>query len=494
MPLTNFPFGLSSFGVPLPGGSGLPTTFKNVIFVDSATGSNGNDGLSPDTPVATIDAGIGKCTASQGYVVAVMPGHTENLSTADIDLDVAGVRVVGVGQGRNRPVITYSGTTDTTKFDISAANCGVLNIVFNLDSNDAVDRAILINGVNAEIGFCEFYAGATGQPDTFISIGAADADADNAYIHDNIFRSTTAGAVSAIVFSKDHDGIRIINNQIYGDFSDAAISGPTAGDACTNLLIQGNVVSNVNSGDWAIELTGTAATGSIIDNRLFTDARATALDAGVCFCSGNLWNITSGGDTEGVPVNPIADATTNLIGVDDADNQAATTNVVANADGSVLEREEYIQGLALSMPLCAEKSDGAVLSGDDDLFTVTGGPIKLIEVTGIVTTTIGAGTTNVKLTFTTTEPAATVDMNAAAVDIDADAAGTSYQTINTTGILTPVTAGIVKEANAFATQPTQFLVPIGTMKLNSSAARAGVIKWYLRYVPLSPNSRVAAAA
>ena len=148
----------------------------------------------------------------------------------------------------------------------------------------------------------------------------------------------------------------------------------------------------------------------------------------------------------------------------------------------------------LALPRCVEKSDGAVLNGNDDLFVITGGPISILEIVGIVTTTIGAGTTNVKLTLTTDEPAATVDMNAGAVDIDADAAGTSYRQINTTAILTPVTAGFVMKGNAFATNDTQFLCPTGTIKLNSSAARTGNIKWYLRYVPLSPNSRVKAAA
>lgn len=185
----------------------------------------------------------------------------------------------------------------------------------------------------------------------------------------------------------------------------------------------------------------------------------------------------------------LADAFSGSAGLPTYPAAAAYANGV-----SVAEVVAYIQDLCLAAPRCCEKSDGAVLSGDDDLFTISGGPIKLLEVTGIVTTQIGAGTTNVKLTYTTTTPAATVDMSAGAVDIDADAAGTSYQTINTTGVFTPVTAGIVKEANAFAVLPTTFLLPIGTMKLNSSAARAGVIKWYLRYVPLSPNSRVTAAA
>jgi hypothetical protein len=198
--------------------------------------------------------------------------------------------------------------------------------------------------------------------------------------------------------------------------------------------------------------------------------------------------------TNGTTVTDASASVLGAIGADNANNAFASTSVVANADGSVLEREEYIQTDLLALPRCVEKSDGAVLLGDDILFNITGGPIKILEITGIVTTNVGAGATNVKLQIDTTTPAATVDLSAAAVDIDGDVAGTSYQTINTTGIFTPVTAGVVKEANSFATSPTTFLAPIGDIVFNSDAARAGVIKWYLRYVPLSPLSRVAAAA
>lgn len=160
---------------------------------------------------------------------------------------------------------------------------------------------------------------------------------------------------------------------------------------------------------------------------------------------------------------------------------------------SVAEVVRYVQDTCLSQPLCCEKSDGAVLTGTDALFTITGGPIKVLEIVGIVTTIIG-GASSGKLTITTTTPAATVDMSAGAVAIDDDAAGTSYRHINTTAVLTPVTAGFVMCGNAFATEDTAFLCPIGSIGFNCTAAQTGVIKWYLRYVPLSPSSRVAAAA
>lgn len=186
------------------------------------------------------------------------------------------------------------------------------------------------------------------------------------------------------------------------------------------------------------------------------------------------------------------DTTTNFIGVDDADNAAATTSVVANRDGSLLERSEFIMDSFLALPRCVAKTDGAVVSGTDDLFTITGGPVRC-RIFGIVTTVL-SGTGNGKLTITTTTPAGTVDMSAGAVAIDNDAAGTSYRHINTTAILTPVTAGFVMMGNAFATNDVEFFCPIGTIGFNCSGAATGVIAWFCEYTPLSPDSRVVAAA
>lgn len=146
-----------------------------------------------------------------------------------------------------------------------------------------------------------------------------------------------------------------------------------------------------------------------------------------------------------------------------------------------------------ALPQCVAKLDGAVLNGADPIFTITGGPVRC-TIYGIVTTAVGAGTTNAKYTITTTTPAATVDLNAAAVDIDADAAGTSYRNINTTSVFTPVTAGVVLLGNAFATNDHEFFLPIGTVNFTCDAARSGVIEHYMMFTPLSHLSRVVAAA
>lgn len=185
----------------------------------------------------------------------------------------------------------------------------------------------------------------------------------------------------------------------------------------------------------------------------------------------------------------------NPLGVNNANNLFASDQVVPNADGSILERLEYLQGnLNTSMAIterCIEKADGAVLNGNDPLFTITGGPILVTGIYGIVTTAL-VGAANGTLQATTTVPAATVALSTT-VAIDNDAAGTSYRFAGATGVLTPDTNG-AKIIDPVTVEDCNFLVPIGNINFKGSAAATGVIKWYMTYKPLSPNSVVTVAA
>ena len=110
--LTNFPNGVSSFGMPVLGmGGGIPPTTGDVYFVHSSTGNANNTGLTPSDALATIDGAINKCTASQGDIIIVMPGHAENIAAAtSLVVDVAGISIIGLGRGRNRPVLSFTNT------------------------------------------------------------------------------------------------------------------------------------------------------------------------------------------------------------------------------------------------------------------------------------------------------------------------------------------------------------------------------------------------
>jgi hypothetical protein len=167
-------------------------------------------------------------------------------------------------------------------------------------------------------------------------------------------------------------------------------------------------------------------------------------------------------------------------------------SLIARKDKNrIINTYNDLASLTAAVPKCVEKSDGAILAATDDLFVITGGPV-LAKIFGIVSELI-VGNSNLRLQHTTVAPAATAELNAGAVAVNDDAVGTAYHNIGATSVFTPVTAGAVI-IDPVTTDTCEFLLPIGTVKCLGSAARAGVIKWYMIYEPLSPNSVVTAAA
>lgn len=111
----------------------------NIFFVDSGDtdgGDSAGKGTHPDQPFLTIDYAVGNCTASQGDVIFALPGHNDALGNAQIDLDVAGISVIGVGNGNDRPIIDFDHANSS--IDIGASSCMVKNIVLNPSVTDVL--------------------------------------------------------------------------------------------------------------------------------------------------------------------------------------------------------------------------------------------------------------------------------------------------------------------------------------------------------------------
>jgi hypothetical protein len=124
--LSDFPNGVTSFGMPVLGGGGFMTT-GNVFFVDDS-GTDSGAGDSPDAPYKTLDYAIGKCTASHGDIIFVKEGHAETVTTA-ITADVVGITIIGLGHGDNRPTITVNAAIpgiNVTAADVKFANLRII--------------------------------------------------------------------------------------------------------------------------------------------------------------------------------------------------------------------------------------------------------------------------------------------------------------------------------------------------------------------------------
>lgn len=286
MTLTNYPNGLSSFGVPVMGGGvTIPPTTGNVFFVHSGTGSNSTGGgKSPSEPFATIDYAVGQCTASQGDLIIVMAGHSENISAAtSLVVDVAGVSIIGLGQGRTRPQLHFTNTAGSIEMD--AANTRLSNLVL-LASVSAVVVGINVDADGVALDNLEFGYVDTG--DDFVTMLDIDAF-DYASVSNCRFlaESGAAGAAEAIRLDDCHF-VRILGNWFSGQWSDSVIVGE--GAAGTDLLLADNFMYNADTGDANGVDLNVAFTGIISNNRigtLYAVAVANLLDPGSCLCTEN---------------------------------------------------------------------------------------------------------------------------------------------------------------------------------------------------------------
>lgn len=272
--------GLTVRGVPLsvahPGKVFFVGDSSTAAFPNRKTPSDGNKGTFMD-PFATIDYAVGQCTANRGDIIYVLPGHTETIDAASaLDLDVAGVAVVGLGSGGDRPVLSYTDTAGTV--DIAAANVFLHNLIFRADVS-AVVVGVNVDANYATIDSCRFDFNETG--DDFVTMVDIDA-VDYAVISNCEMKAEegTAGCNEAIRLD-DADGVRIVHNHITGDFTDGAIIGE--GAVGTDLVIAYNTVYNADTTagfvlDLNVAFTGIHAYNSY--GTLFATAPETALDPG----------------------------------------------------------------------------------------------------------------------------------------------------------------------------------------------------------------------
>lgn len=266
----------------------FPTT-GNIWFVDSGASSGGN-GLSPEAAVTTIDAAINLATAANGDIIVVMEGHAETLAgAAGVALDKAGLTIVGLGRGRNRPVITFSAAASS--FDISAANCHVEGLV--LVAGEDHTAMVNVTAASVTIKNCEIVLAATSKEAVIGILADASADrlrVEGCHIHD----IGVAGCDHAISFGAcDHTVIK--DNIITGLF---AVGGQIENSAAAaDVIIEGNVLVN-RTPDGANKnfVAHASTTGIIANNRIaIIDSCCVApITAAAMFVSGNYFTGAAG--------------------------------------------------------------------------------------------------------------------------------------------------------------------------------------------------------
>ena len=259
MGFTDFPYGVTSFGIPLIG-SGRVLTTGRVFFVNSATGTDSPGyGVDKDRPFDTIDFAVGQCSAGRGDFILVMPGHTETITAAaGLDLDVAGITILGLGQGENRPVLDFT-TATTADMDVDAASITVENFIIK-GNVDALAAIIDVNASDFSLINCE-YRDVTGQCTVFL---LGDANADRLAVRGLTYRGATAAGTDAVIALNGSEDFLFDDFYVDGNFAVGVVDIRTV--AVTNIRILNGYARTRNAADIIVIDTITGSTGVIGPN------------------------------------------------------------------------------------------------------------------------------------------------------------------------------------------------------------------------------------
>lgn len=201
-------------------------TSGNVYFVNnSATGaSDANTGLDRLKPKATTASAY--AAASAGDIIALLSGHAETIATV-ITVAKAGLKIVGDGQGSNRPRLTCGLGAATPMIDITAASVMLTGVYFPASTTVTGIGRVRVGAAGVILRNSYFECGAN---DTTRTVGIVTGAAQ-VFIQDTTFAVTAATPSIAIevvnaVSGLFMDGV-IIDGGSYG-WTDFALKGSAA--------------------------------------------------------------------------------------------------------------------------------------------------------------------------------------------------------------------------------------------------------------------------
>lgn len=214
----------------------------------------------------TISAALDSCVADRGDVILVMPGYSETITAAGgLDLDVAGVSIIGLGTGDKRPTINFS-TATTADIDVDAANISLENFIIDLTGVDALAAPIDVNDNDFALRKCKVLtASASGQATLAV---LTDANAGGLVIEDCQFLGTSDAGTEAAVRIVGGDAHVIRRNIFIGAYTTTLGAIDNATTACTNTIIEDNHINNLTASSTKAMVFVSTSTGVIRRNHM----------------------------------------------------------------------------------------------------------------------------------------------------------------------------------------------------------------------------------
>ncbi|MCK5610266.1 hypothetical protein KAR91_50805 [Candidatus Pacearchaeota archaeon] len=269
-------------------------------YVYSGAPGNGK-GNNWTNATATIEGAVDLASAYDTIHVGQL--HTEVMVAGSVDLDKAGLRVIGYGIGTGMPKLDFDTSISTSAFSIGAANVLVENILFNANA-DMVSKAIDIEatGDGSVIRKCEFISETAGTDEFHTTIYVTTA-ADNVTVEDCKINMQAGGSLIGIYFGTV-ESITLTDNIVLGDYATACLNNVGASDELfdlRNIYYNGNLDGDSGINAVAAISLANSTSGLIADAKIYSGGgNAVAMRTGDDVTFSNNWiQHTDGDDTTG---------------------------------------------------------------------------------------------------------------------------------------------------------------------------------------------------
>jgi hypothetical protein len=277
MGLTNFPNGISSFGIPDYGSiqsNGSPLT-ATVLFVDTVNGVDAGNGNSPTAPYQTLTYALTQIpTTGLGTYATIylMQGSTVTVSSATALVNAtANVTIIGMGSYNQRPLFNFT-TANTATIAVNAAAVRFVNCRFVANFLSIAACFTLSTALHFSCDNCLFTDASAVL--NFLNIvkstGAANT-ADGLSMTNNVWRGLGTTSVNSFILSaNDMDRCNWANNAVtLARTATAAVFATITAGVLTNLICSYNSAisqQTADTGGGFINVGGTTSTGMVNNN------------------------------------------------------------------------------------------------------------------------------------------------------------------------------------------------------------------------------------
>jgi hypothetical protein len=261
-------FGVSSLA---PRARGRDYYVSSTIGAAS-TSTGGRSAKSYKEASSTLAGALHKVTAGQGDRIIILEGHTETISSSTaLTLSKAGVEIIGLGRGVNRPTFTLDTATDAT-INVTAARVTIRNCIFSANFADIVSFFTLTAAKSFMLEGCKFQATATNMNALYVvDTNATSEDAAGLRIENCEWVEPDLATVGWIKMDGTNDNVKFLDNYSnLGVNNNKSLITVAAGKIVTNLQMGRNRTIRLNTdtatGALLFHTDGSTNSGMVFDN------------------------------------------------------------------------------------------------------------------------------------------------------------------------------------------------------------------------------------